>query len=47
MRVYEDCQGIALSPQEAECFRYCGLTPRGVSPSGALGNSELLSKVLS
>jgi hypothetical protein len=40
MRVYEDCQGIALSPEEAECFRYCGLTPRGVRPSGALGKVD-------
>jgi hypothetical protein len=29
-RAFDDCLGFAFSPQEAECFRYCGLMPRGV-----------------
>jgi len=24
------CGGMAYSPQQAECFEYCGLTPQGV-----------------
>jgi hypothetical protein len=36
-RAYEDCGGHAFSPQEAECFRYCGLTPAGVRSAGSVG----------
>jgi hypothetical protein len=27
---YEECGGVAFSPEEAESFEYCGLKPRGV-----------------
>jgi hypothetical protein len=29
------CGGMAFSPQQAECFEYCGLTPRGVRSPGS------------
>jgi hypothetical protein len=28
-RAFVDCDGLAFSPQQAECFRYCALTPLG------------------
>jgi hypothetical protein len=31
------CEGMAYSPQQAECFEYCGLTPRGMRPPGSAG----------
>jgi hypothetical protein len=34
---YEDCRGWAFSPQQAECFEYCGLTPWGVRSPGSTG----------
>jgi hypothetical protein len=40
MRAYEDCEGVAYSLQEAECFRYCGLTPTSVRPPGSLGGKK-------
>jgi hypothetical protein len=36
-RAFYDCLGVAFSLQEAECFRYCGLTPAGVRTPGSLG----------
>jgi hypothetical protein len=27
---YEECEGMAYSPEQAESFEYCGLNPRGV-----------------
>jgi hypothetical protein len=33
---FDECLGVAYSPQEAECLRYCGLTPTGVRPPGAV-----------
>jgi hypothetical protein len=39
-RAFDDCQGLAFSHQQEECFRYCGLTPTGVRPPGSLGREE-------
>jgi hypothetical protein len=39
-RAFDDCLGVAFSPQEAECFRYCGLIPAGVRSPGALGRID-------
>jgi hypothetical protein len=38
-RAFADCDGLAFSPQEAECFRYCGLAPLGVRVPGTLGRA--------
>jgi hypothetical protein len=34
---FADCGGHAFSPQEAECFRYCGMKPAGVRSAGSVG----------
>jgi hypothetical protein len=36
-RTFNDCEGLALSPQQAECFVYCGVTPTGIRRPGSLG----------
>ena len=33
------CGGTAYSPQQAECFGYCGLTPRGIRSPGSAGTT--------
>jgi hypothetical protein len=33
------CGGIAYSPQQAECFEYCGLKPIGIRVPGSVGES--------
>ena len=35
-QVYQDCSGWAYSPQEAQCFQYLGLAPKGIRPPGSL-----------
>jgi hypothetical protein len=37
-RAFADCDGLAFSPQQVECFRHCGLTPLGVRGPGELGS---------
>jgi hypothetical protein len=39
---FESCQGWALSPEHAECLKYCGLTPKGLVPLGSVGTSVSL-----
>jgi hypothetical protein len=34
---YADCGGHAFSPQQAECFEYCGLAPKSIRPAGSIG----------
>jgi hypothetical protein len=31
---FRDCGGVALSPQQAEAFRYCGLKPVRIAEPG-------------
>jgi hypothetical protein len=31
---YIDCEGVPVSPEEAECFRLLGLQPQGVRAPG-------------
>jgi hypothetical protein len=38
-RAFEDCQGFALAPQQAECFLFCRLTPTGIRNPGSLGSA--------
>jgi hypothetical protein len=38
-RAFEDCQGLAFSPQQAERFEYCGLTPIGIRSPGSAGRT--------
>jgi hypothetical protein len=38
-RAFEDCQGWAYSPQQAESFEYCGLKTIGVRRPGSLGRA--------
>lgn len=37
-QAFEDCGRIAFSPQEAECFEYCGLKPLGLRSPGSAGH---------
>jgi hypothetical protein len=34
---YADCGGYAFSPQQADCFEYCGLVPKGIRAPGSAG----------
>jgi hypothetical protein len=34
MQQFRECQGVALSAQHAEAFRYCGLEPIRIAPPG-------------
>jgi hypothetical protein len=36
-KAFDECEGLAFSPQEAECLQYCGFAPAGVRPLGSLG----------
>jgi hypothetical protein len=38
-RAFDDCEGLALSPHQAECFMYCGMTPTGIRSPGSLGRA--------
>jgi hypothetical protein len=38
-KAFADCDGLALSAQEAECFRFCGLMPLGVRLPGTIGRA--------
>jgi hypothetical protein len=37
---FQDCGGVALSPQHAAAFLYCGLSPVGVRPPGSLAKED-------
>jgi hypothetical protein len=36
-RAFDDREGLALSPQQAECFMYCGMTATGIRGPGSIG----------
>jgi hypothetical protein len=39
-KAFDKCHGVAYSPQEAECFEFCGLTPLGILSTGSLGRAS-------